>query len=97
MSALVSEHPLWAISASAPSGFIGSKSSVSIPFRVTPQAPHRGVLSHCGVLSVLYSHHIRTLSQYSQMLIKYLTVPEGVKYTFFKNIRRPITHITEEK
>ncbi|MCD6515539.1 MAG: MFS transporter [Candidatus Odinarchaeota archaeon] len=86
MSALVSEHPPWASSASAPSGFMGSKSSVSTPFRVTPQAPHRSVLSHRNVLSVLYSHHIRTLLQYSQVLTNYLTVSEGVITIYDTNI-----------
>jgi len=47
------------------------------PVQGNPTSPHRGVLSHCGVLSVLYSHHIQTLPQYSQMLIKHLTVSEG--------------------
>jgi len=58
---LVSEHPPWASSASAPSGFMGSKSLVLTPFRVTPQAPHH------IVLSVLYCHHIQVLPQYSQI------------------------------
>jgi len=71
MPALVSEHPPWASSASALSGFMGSKSLVLTPFRVTPQAPHR------IALSVLYCHHIQVLPQYSQMLIKHLTVSEG--------------------
>ncbi|MEQ9714521.1 MAG: hypothetical protein ABGF52_03175 [Candidatus Asgardarchaeum sp.] len=51
---------------------------VLTPFRVTPQAPHHSVLSHRNVLSVLYSHHIQTLPQYSQIFTKYLTVSEGV-------------------
>ena len=63
MSALVSEHPPWASSASAPSGFMGSKSLVLTPFRVTPQAPHHiapfGALlpPHSDTASILTNTH----------------------------------------